>query len=393
MVDTAAPSGDLRRRELILELERLRGSRLVTYVLSDRPGAAAQIADDAVRPLYDHLRAIGKCERLDLFLYSTGGLTEIPWRIVSMIREYTEEFSVLISYRAMSAATMVSIGADHIVMGPKGELGPIDPQLGFTRERDGQTPVQEQIAVEDIMSYLRLLREKVGLSDQAALAAPIAALAEKLDPVVLGIANRAHSHIRLVARKLLASRKVPFDEQVTGLIIETLAEKTYQHGHAIGRHEARAIGLDVVSPDDDVEGAMWNLLEEYEDLMSTRRPMDPESALPEDVDRGEVPIVLGAIESGALAHRINGTLHIQRKRQIPSQLQMNLQLALNLPPGLDTAAIPAAAQQALQAILEQAQREVGKLVQDEVRKQAPVIGIEGRLRTSGWAKMPEWAPA
>jgi hypothetical protein len=393
MSETAEGTGDQRRRDLILEIERLRESRVVTYVLSDRQGAAAQIADDAVRPLYDHLRAMGKCERLDLFLYSIGGLTEVPWRIVSMIREYADEFSVLISYRAMSAATMVAIGADHIVMGPKGELGPIDPQLGFTRDRDGQTPVQEQIAVEDIMSYLRLLREKVGLSDQAALAAPIAVLAEKLDPVVLGIANRAHSHIRLVARKLLASRKNPFDEQVTGLIIETLAEKTYQHGHAIGRHEARAIGLDVVNPDDDLEAAMWSLLEEYEDLLVTRLPVDPESALVDDVDRGEMPVALGAIESGALAHRINGTIHIQRKRQIPSQLQMNVQLSLNLPPGIDPATIPAAAQQALQAMIDQAQQGVAKLVQEEIRKQAPVVGIEGRLRTSGWAPVSGWVPA
>jgi Serine dehydrogenase proteinase len=165
---TATLTASENRRALITQLEGLRGSRVVCYVLSDRQGATAQIADDAVRPLYDHLRAIGHCEKLDLFLYSVGGLTDVPWRIVSMIRESAETFDVIVPYRAMSAATMIALGADHILMGPKGELGPIDPQFSVSRGREGETPVQDQIAVEDIMSYLRLLRERVGLSDQAA---------------------------------------------------------------------------------------------------------------------------------------------------------------------------------------------------------------------------------
>ncbi len=68
-----------RRLELIQAIEERRASRVVTYVLSDRRGAQAQIAEDAVRPMYDHLRAMGKAKRIDLFLYSTGGpRLEVP---------------------------------------------------------------------------------------------------------------------------------------------------------------------------------------------------------------------------------------------------------------------------------------------------------------------------
>src|SRR5688500_19058032 len=110
------------RRRLIEAIGKRRESHVVTYVLSDRQGAAAQVADDAVRPLHDHLRPLGRVPRIDLFVYSTGGFTDVPWRIVTMIREHTDEFGVLVPYRAMSAATMVALGADEIVMGPKGEL-------------------------------------------------------------------------------------------------------------------------------------------------------------------------------------------------------------------------------------------------------------------------------
>jgi hypothetical protein len=390
---TATLTASENRRALITELEGLRGSRVVCYVLSDRQGATAQIADDAVRPLYDHLRAIGHCEKLDLFLYSIGGLTDVPWRIVSMIRESAETFDVIVPYRAMSAATMIALGADHILMGPKGELGPIDPQFSVSRGREGETPVQDQIAVEDIMSYLRLLRERVGLSDQAALAAPIAALASRVDPVFLGQAYRAHSHIRNVARKLMASRTSPTDEQTAGLIVETLAEKTYQHGHAIGRKEAKAIGLPVEIAGDAIETVMWRLLEAYEDLLETRAPVDPETTLPEDADRATLSLVMGAIESRTLAHRFGGQLHLTRQRQAIPQVSLNLQLGLNLPAGIDQTMIPADAQAFLQQLLVEAQKEIARQVEEEMRKQAPVVGFQGRIQPAGWQADAKWSPS
>jgi len=118
-----------QRLELIRRIQKLRGSRVIAYVCSDRQGAAAQIGDDAVRPMYDHVRRIGKTESIDLYLYSRGGAVEVPWRMVSMLREYCDELNVLIPYRAHSAATLIALGCDGVVMGRKAELGPIDPAV------------------------------------------------------------------------------------------------------------------------------------------------------------------------------------------------------------------------------------------------------------------------
>jgi len=117
------------RTQFIAEIEKLRESKVITYVLGDRRGISASINEDAVRSMYDHVRKIGQTKRLDLFLYSTGGSVEVPWKIVCMLREYCEELSVLIPYRAYSAATLLAMGCDHIFLGKKGELGPIDPAL------------------------------------------------------------------------------------------------------------------------------------------------------------------------------------------------------------------------------------------------------------------------
>ncbi|EQD61432.1 hypothetical protein B1B_07644, partial [mine drainage metagenome] len=60
--------GRNERANLFRKIEALRGSRVLTYVTSDRQGATSQIGDDAIRPLYDHLRAMDHCPRLDLYI-------------------------------------------------------------------------------------------------------------------------------------------------------------------------------------------------------------------------------------------------------------------------------------------------------------------------------------
>jgi len=177
------------RSELIGRIEEHRQSRVLAYVCSDRQGATAQIGEDAVRPMYDHVRRMGMVETIDLYLYSLGGAVAVPWRIVAMLREYCKRLSVLIPYRAYSAATLIALGCDSIVMGSKGELGPIDPAINRVSQETG-TPLQEEIRVEEVMSYLDFLRDKAGLGDQSAIAENVRILGEKLSPWFLGIAQK-----------------------------------------------------------------------------------------------------------------------------------------------------------------------------------------------------------
>lgn len=121
------------RKQLIEAIEKKRGCKLVCYVTSDRPNCAAQIAGDVVSLIHDHILAFPKDGRskLDLFIYSRGGHSDVPWALVSMFRQYCHKgsFSVLVPYRAHSAATVTSLGADEIVMTKKAELGPIDATM------------------------------------------------------------------------------------------------------------------------------------------------------------------------------------------------------------------------------------------------------------------------
>ncbi|MGD0994353.1 MAG: hypothetical protein ABR909_02380 [Candidatus Bathyarchaeia archaeon] len=378
-------SGTKMRKDIIKQIQDFRGSKVIVYFTGDRQLANARIAEDAVRPLYDHLLSIGKTPKIDLYLYSRGGNVSVPWRIVTMFREFCDELSVIVPYKAYSATTLISLGADSIIMGKKAELGPIDPTLekSFSAENAGPP---EQISVEDVNSFLSFVKERGHITDQAALAQVMCLLANQLTPLTLGSVNRTNSHIRLVARKLLTARKEKFEESKINSIIETLTEKMYSHGHGIGRKEALEIGLPIKMPEENLETVIWQLYLEYEQLLKLNEHIDPIFSLlgQEQVHYADVPI--GIIESENLLHAIKIQIDMKKRRQIPPSPQINLNVNLSLPPGIRPEEIPQQAQQILQQMLQQVTQSLPPLVQGEIIRQSPETGIESRAYGARWLK-------
>lgn len=375
-------------KELIEKIEQKRQSKVIVYFTGDRHPFGARIAEDAVRPLYDHLLNLefnGDNKRLDLFLYSRGGDVSVPWRIVSMVREFCDEFNVLIPYRAQSAATLLSMGADSIVMGKKAELGPIDPTLVKAAIGETAVPPQE-IAVEDVNSFLSFVRERANINDQDAVANILTSLVEQIGPLTLGSVNRQHHHIRLVARKLLTSRQDKLDEEKISTIIETLTEKIYSHGHAIGRREARDIGLPVKYPDDDLENLMWELYLKYEEFLKLREPIHPEIIL-EDKEHHKIEnMPIAVIESSKKLYIFRTNVELKKIRKIPPNPQININLGLQLPPGVSPHQIPEQAQQIINQLLNQISQVIPNIVHQELLRQSPVIRIEGRAYGGKWVE-------
>jgi hypothetical protein len=60
-------------------------------------------------------------------------------------------------------------------------------------------------------------------------------------------------------------------------IVETLAERVYAHGHAIGFKDAKEIGLPAQAATTQEDGAMWDLLNEYESDMKNLESDRPRS--------------------------------------------------------------------------------------------------------------------
>jgi hypothetical protein len=66
-----------------------------------------------------------------LLLLSRGGSIEPAYQISKLCKSFAaKRFVAVVPRHAKSAATLIALGADEIHMGPLGQLGPIDPQLG-----------------------------------------------------------------------------------------------------------------------------------------------------------------------------------------------------------------------------------------------------------------------
>jgi hypothetical protein len=279
------------RRPLIEKIETLRGSKLICYLTSLRPGAIGLMADDAVRELIDHLQRLPQrpVEKLDLLLVSNGGDSVLPWRLVPLFREYSKSFSVLIPFRAYSAATLLALGADEIVMHKFGVMGPIDPTV--TNEFNPVETASNRrlgISVEDVKAYISFIKDTVGIKHEEELVRTVEILANKVHPLALGNVERFISQSRMIARKLLNLHTEEEDQHKLDSVIEALASKLYFHGHPINRVEAKKeLGLKVLeNVPEEVEAAMWDLFVDFEQEMKFRENFDPINKLIANVQPG-----------------------------------------------------------------------------------------------------------
>jgi hypothetical protein len=84
---------------------------------------------------------------LDLLLHSPGGSPFMAEWVVSFLRAKFSPIRVIVPHTAKSAAAMIALSGDELVMDERGELGPIDPQLIFVR--DDQTVSSPAQAILD----------------------------------------------------------------------------------------------------------------------------------------------------------------------------------------------------------------------------------------------------
>ena len=374
--------GKNERLELIQSIQKKRKSKVITYIVGDRANLAFQIGSDTPRLFYDHLDDLGdKIPRLDLFLYSIGGDTSVPWRIISLFREFAEEVNVLVPYRAYSAATLLCLGADNVFMGRKGELGPIDPTVNSDFNPVDPIIKNRKLAinVEDVTSYIELIKEKFGIKEEEEIGKTFLQLTNAVNPIALGYINRHYSFIRMVATKLLKSHKNPFEDDKIQEIIEELIERIYFHGHGIARKEAKDLGLNICNPDKDLEDLMWKLYLEYEEDLHLTKPLLVEDVLDdnhtdEHILRTEAG---GYIESENFHHIFQTDVKLKAKRAVPQSVTVNVNF--QLPQQADPA-------QLNQEQLGGLQRQIQQLVLEQVRQQSEIAGYESRVTRFNWNK-------
>ena len=286
-----------RRKELIMEIESIRNSTIISYIGGDRHNVSTRIAPDILPVFFKHLNKFPSNGKIDLFLFTKGGDVHTALRLVQLIYEFTDNFSVIVPHKAYSSGTLICLGASEIVMTKMAELSPIDPNITsiFNPSDNENANAKLAINVEDVYSYFNVARDVLKLTTDESIAKVFTELTDKVHPLAIGSIQRTYMLIRSIARKLLSMHLGPAEEEKISGIINYLTEDLYSHSYMIARKEAlESIGLPVALPEKELERKIGKLYEAYKsDLLLEKQFYPHESA---DIN-GRFSVCSGIIES------------------------------------------------------------------------------------------------
>ena len=243
------------RKPIIQRLEKTLGGRVIVYTAASfHPFPEIMIQDI---PLFeDLLRSVAEADIGYLIINSPGGDGNVAEKILLMCRQrFPKGFNVIVPDFAKSAATMIAIGSDKILMGYLAELGPIDPQLRMA-------PLGEIIPARSFIDGLEIIRKKVTEDhDPVQMYFP---MMSQIRPEILASCNSAIEGAREFAKKWLKSYMLKNDPEQAERVAEWLSGgKIYKsHGKVIDFNEAKnALKLNVerIDPNSDLWADIWEL--------------------------------------------------------------------------------------------------------------------------------------
>jgi hypothetical protein len=231
------------------------------------------MASDALPILIEQVQALPKAAReVDLLIVSYGGDPMVAWRLISILHQRVDRIEVLIPQSAYSAATLVALGANKIVMHPYGHLGPVDMQIS--------NPAAEGFAkwfsTEDITAFIDFVRETLHITDQEHVRALFETTCKEITSLGIGFSARSSKLAVDLAERLL-SRHMTEEEQKPKVrtIVESMSRKFQAHSYPVSRTEAIAMGLPVEPErDKELEELMWAVWLDMEDELKECEPFD-----------------------------------------------------------------------------------------------------------------------
>jgi hypothetical protein len=248
------------RQGIIQDIQDATGRKLIAYISSfDHPGGAIDKSD--VIGFGDLLHGLQGAD-IDLLLHSPGGDIDVAEKIVYLCWHRAKSIRVIVPESAKSAATLIALSSEKLIMSDTSELGPIDPQIVISSSTG--EPISRPAS-----SFLDGLDEiKEDTARTGTLSPAYFPLLSQLDPALIDFCRKAIKRSERFAKKWLLRRQCNGNPKKAGKIAKTLVDtKRYlSHGTVIDYQEAKSIGLDVdyCKPDDDIWQAIWRLYCAYE---------------------------------------------------------------------------------------------------------------------------------
>jgi len=245
-----------RTQPVLKRLASAQGEPVITYWNSTK----GSICGNDVAGLYALLRNMGKLERLTLFLKSDGGSGQAALRMVNLLRRYAKHLTVLAPLECQSAATMLALGADRILMGPLAHLSAVDTSLTHDLSPIDRDNDRVSVSNDELLRVIRLWTEQA----KDSTANPYQALFPYVHPLVIGAVDRSSALSTRICEEILSYH---MEDKARAHEISTILNSGYpSHSYPITLREASRIGLKVEPMDEAVNSMLFELNEIYSEM-------------------------------------------------------------------------------------------------------------------------------
>jgi len=245
-----------KTQRVIKQIESKLQTPLVTYWNSPN----GSICNNDVTGLFGILRSIGKVEQLSVFIKSDGGSGQASLRMVNLLREFVGNLTVLVPLECASAATMLALGADKILMGPLAHLSAVDTSLTHDLSPIDRDNDRVSVSQDKLHRVIQLWQKQ---ADKDA-SNPYESLFKYVHPLVIGAVDRSSALSTKLCVEILSYHLK--DRKKAQKISETLNSAYPAHSYPITLREARRIGLHVESLNEGINLLLLELNEIYSEM-------------------------------------------------------------------------------------------------------------------------------
>ncbi len=278
---------DKKLSDLVIHLESIL-ELPIWLMIQDGRGSWDEINYQVFTGFRDNQKEIVNNKSVGLLIDSPGGDADFAYKIARIFQRRSNNLTIIVPRYAKSAATLIVLGANELIMGRDAELGPLDVQI-FDPEREevgsALNAVQSlerlnAFSMTAIDQLMLLLVRRTGRKTEVLLpkvldfaVAFVTPLLEKIDAIDYTKKSRDLKVAEQYAFRLMKA-KHGWAKAIA--IARSLVEKYTTHGFVIDREEAKAyekqqqseeqfgLGLPVKDNTEDIEDILFELAKALE---------------------------------------------------------------------------------------------------------------------------------
>ena len=243
-------------QKLIQEVQSKTNAKVICYWMSSR----GSICNDDVNVLHELLEIVGPQENVFMFIKSNGGNVQAALRIVHLLRHYSKNLTALIPLEAASSATLISLGADNIHMGPLAYLTAIDSSLTHDLSPLDRDNRRVSVSQDELMRIRRLWNESA-LEHHGN---PYTDMFKYIHPLVIGALDRSSSLSIKICQEILSYHIT--DKEKAEKLSKHLNYDYPSHSYPITYKEADRLGLKVSQLDAELNSLLFDLNHIYSEM-------------------------------------------------------------------------------------------------------------------------------